>query len=185
LANEQANASGLAGRYATALFELASERGDLGGVDEDLRRLATLLGQSAEFRFATRSPALSREQQAALMASVAESLELSGLVGNFLGVLARNRRLAALDEVVQAFSRLVAAHKGETRAEVRSAKALDKTQMAALEAKLKALAGQEVRIDAQVDESLIGGLVVRIGSRMIDGSVASKLASLERAMKGV
>lgn len=185
LADEQAIASGVAGRYATALFELAREKDELEDVDANLRHLAALLEESSEFRYATRSPALSREEQAALMAAVAEHLGLAGMVADFLGVLAKNRRLAELGEIVAAFSRLMAAHKGEVRAEVRSAKALDKTQTEALKAKLKALAGQEVTIEASVDESLIGGLVIRIGSRMIDGSVASKLAGLERAMKGV
>lgn len=185
LADEQAIASGVAGRYATALFELAREKGELEDVDADLRHLDALLEESPEVRYATRSPALSRAEQASLMASLAEHLGLVGLVANFLGVLAKNRRLGELDEIATVFSRLVAAHKGEVRAEVISAKALDDAQSEALKAKLKELAGREVTIDARVDEGLIGGLIVRIGSRMIDGSVATKLASLERAMKGV
>lgn len=185
MADEQAIASGVAGRYATALFELAREKGELDEVDANLRHLAALLEESPEFRYATRSPSLSRREQASLMAGVAKEIGLAGVVANFLGVLARNRRLAELGEIASAFARLMAAHRGEIRAQVRSAKALDKTQTEALKAKLKALAGQEVTIEASVDESLIGGLVIRIGSRMIDGSVASKLAALERAMKGV
>jgi len=185
LADEQAIASGVAGRYATAVFELALEQKALEETDANLRHLAALLSESSEFRYATRSPALSREQQAGLMARVAESLGLSKLAANLLGVLARNRRLGELAEIARAFSQLVATHKGEVRAEVVSAKALDEAQTEALKTKLKALAGREVTIDSRVDDNLIGGLIVRIGSRMIDGSVATKLASLERAMKGV
>jgi len=185
LAQEHSIASGLAGRYATALFELALDEKAIDQADEDLRRVASLLRESAEFRYAAQSPALSRGQQGDLMARVAKELELSKLVANFLGVLAANRRLAELRAIIDTFSALVADHKGEVRAEVRTAKPLSDTQTDALKAKLAKLAGREVTIDASVDESLIGGLVVRIGSRMIDGSVATKLATLERAMKGV
>lgn len=182
---QKAIVSGLSGRYATALFELAHERGTLEAVEGDMNALAALLEQSAEFRRLVKTPLLKRAQQGAAAAKVVQEMELSDITGNFLGVLAENRRLNALSGIIRDFRALLAQHKGEVTAKVVSAKPLNDTQMKALTAKLKQIAGRDVSIDARVDKALIGGLVVRIGSRMIDGSIATKLGNLERAMKGV
>lgn len=177
--------SGLSGRYAVALFDLAYDSKALDGVFGDLDRLDALLAESDEFRKMIVSPVLSRAEQGQIVARVAEELELGATVAAFLGVLARNRRLAILRAVIGDARRLLESHRGVTRAEVISAQALDPEQVKAVQARLKEMMGRAVTIDARVDESLIGGLVVRMGSRMIDGSLATRLDGLERAMKGV
>lgn len=182
---EIAIVSGLSGRYAKALFALAIDQKSVETVDADLERLKALLADSKEFTYIVHSPVLGRAQHGQAVAALADDMSLSGLTKNFLGVLARNRRLNILATTIRDFKTLLAAHKGEETAVVTSARPLNKTQMTALTAKLKAIAGRDVALDARVDDSLIGGLVVRLGSRMIDGSIATKLDSLERAMKGV
>jgi F-type H+-transporting ATPase subunit delta len=185
LTAEKAIVSGLSGRYAKALFALAQDQKSVETVDTDLDHLKALLSDSTEFAYIVKSPVLSRPQQGKAVAALAGDLALSGLTQNFLGVLAKNRRLNILAATIRDFKSLLASHRGEETAVVTSARPLNKTQVTALTAKLKAMAGRDVAIDAQVDDSLVGGLVVRLGSRMIDGSVATKLDSLERAMKGV
>lgn len=177
--------SGLSGRYALALYELAEEAGQLETVESELSALSALLNESAELRQIAISKAISRDQAKAAMAKLAAEMKLSGLLGNFLGVLATNRRLGALARIIADFGKLLSARRGEMRAEVRSARPLTDEQLAALSARLKTLAGQEVTLESALDETLIGGLVVRLGSRMIDGSIASRLSRLERAMKGI
>ncbi|GEQ98699.1 ATP synthase subunit delta [Iodidimonas gelatinilytica] len=182
---EKAIVSGLSGRYATALFELAQAQDALDTVESDLSKLKALMADGADIAAMVASPVLTRTQQGAMVASLAKPLGLSPLTMKFLGVLAQNRRLNTLAPAIRDFAALQAAHKGEVTADIRSARALTKTQMTALEAKLKSIAGRDVAINADVDPSLIGGLVIKLGSRMIDGSIATKLDSLERAMKGV
>ncbi len=182
---EKAIISGLSGRYATALFELAREGGELEVIERDLATLQQLLAESAPLGQIVRSPVMTRAAQAAAMARLAESAGFADLTARFLGVLATNRRLAVLGDIIRDFSRLMAFHRGEVRAAVTAARPLDAKRVAALAAKLKTIVGREVTVDTTVDEALIGGLVVRIGSRMIDGSIATKLTRLERAMKGM
>ncbi len=182
---EKAIIWGLSGRYATALFELARERGELEAIERDLAVLERLLEESAPLGQIVRSPVMTRAAQAAAMVRLAESAGLADLTARFLGVLASNRRLAALGDIIRDFSRLMAVHRGEVRAAVIAARPLDTKRVEALKAKLRTIVGRAVTVDTTVDESLIGGLVVRIGSRMIDGSIATKLARLERAMKGM
>lgn len=177
--------SGLPGRYATALFELAEEAGALEDVEKEMAGLARLAEESEDFAAFLRSPVLGRAQQGKAIAAVADKAGLSGLTTRLLGVLAANRRLAVLPGVARDFAALMAAHRGEVTAEVTSARPLDAKGVDKLANKLKAIAGSEVRIETRVDERLIGGLVVRLGSRMIDTSVATRLAGLERAMKGM
>lgn len=177
--------SGLSGRYATALFELADKADVLAKVEDELAGLALLAAENADFAGFLRSPVLGRAQQGAAIAAVAKKLGLSDLTTRLLGVLAINRRLAALPGVARDFATLMAAHRGEVTAEVTSARPLGAAGKDKLEDKLKAIAGSKVRIETKVDERLIGGLVVRLGSRMIDTSVATRLAGLERAMKGI
>lgn len=182
---DKAIVSGLSGRYAVALFDLASDDESLDRIAGDLDRLDALLTESDDFRRTIASPVLGRDQQGQLVARVASELDLCETVAAFLGVLAQNRRLSILDAAIRDFRRLREAYRGEARADVATAQPLDAEQMEALQARLKDMTGRDVAIDARVDESLIGGLVVRMGSRMIDGSLATRLDGLERAMKGV
>ncbi|WP_338445525.1 F0F1 ATP synthase subunit delta [Pelagerythrobacter marensis] len=174
----------LSGRYASALFDLAAEKGTVTAVESDLEKLSAALAESAEMRAATTNPELSRKAQGAAMAGVARLLGLSDLTGNFLGVLANNRRLGELPTIIRAFRAIAAAQRGEVTAEVASAHALTEAQLGALRDKLTAREGRTVKIDAKVDPDLLGGLVVTIGSKRIDGSIRTRLNSLAQAMKG-
>jgi len=174
----------LAGRYAVALFELALENKQLDSVEASLAKLKATLDDSPEFRALTTSPLVGRREAKAATAAVTKSLGLDPLTGNFLGVLADNRRLAQLGSAIRDFNLVAAQYRGETNAEVASAHPLSRDQVAALKAQLKSLAGRDVTVDLNVDPSLLGGLVVRMGSRMIDGSLRTKLNALASAMKG-
>ncbi|MXO69108.1 F0F1 ATP synthase subunit delta [Altererythrobacter marinus] len=174
----------LPGRYASALFDLAAEKGTVTAVESDLEKLSAALAESADMRAVTTNPELSRKAQGAAMEGVARLLGLSDLTGNFLGVLAANRRLGALPAIVRAFRAIAAAQRGEVSAEVASAHALTDAQLAALKEKLTAREGRTVKLDAKVDPDLLGGLVVTIGSKRIDGSIRTRLNSLAHAMKG-
>jgi len=174
----------LAGRYAAALFELAEENKHLDAVESSLAKLKSVLADSSEFAALTTSPLVGRAEAVTATKAVSESLQLDPLTTNFLGTLAENRRLAQLGATIRAFSSIAAQYRGEANAEVISARPLSDAQVAALKAKLKSLAGRDVNVDMNVDPSLLGGLVVRMGSRMIDGSLRTKLNSLACAMKG-
>jgi F-type H+-transporting ATPase subunit delta len=173
----------LAGRYASALFELASENGTVTTVESDLESLASALRESADLRDVTNSPQLSRSAQAEAIAGVAKYLGLSGLTTNFLGVLASNRRLSALGNMIAAFKAIAAAQRGEVTATVTSAHPLSEDQLAILKDKLTARQGRTVMLSADVDPELLGGLVVTIGSQRIDASIRTRLNSLAQAMK--
>jgi F-type H+-transporting ATPase subunit delta len=174
----------LAGRYAAALFELAGENKQLDAVESSLAKVKAALAESVEFAELTTSPLVGRAAAVTSAIAVADSLGLDPLTKNFLGTLAENRRLAQLGAAIRAFSTIAAQYRGEANAEVASAHPLTDDQVAALKAKLKSLAGRDVNVDMTVDPSLLGGLVVRMGSRMIDGSIRTKLNSLASAMKG-
>lgn len=184
MAGAQADATGLAGRYATALFDLAQEREALDAVTGDLARFR-LLDESAEFARLVRSPIVSRDDQVKAVTAIADKLGMNELTRNFVGYVASQRRLFSLAAMIRSFEALVARARGEVIAEVTSAHALTDEQKSALEAALKQAVGGAVAIRTDVDPSLIGGLVVRVGSRMIDGSIRTKLHSLKLAMKGV
>ncbi|MEA1617814.1 F0F1 ATP synthase subunit delta [Erythrobacter sp. T5W1-R] len=173
----------LAGRYASALFDLASENGKVTAVEKDLDTLSAALGESPELRAATTNPQLSRGAQGAAMAALAKHLKLNALTANFLGVLANNRRLAALPGIVAAFKAIAAAQRGEVSAKVTSAHPLSQEQLATLKDKLTARQGRTVMLSAEVDPDLLGGLVVTIGSQRIDASIRTRLNSLAQAMK--
>ena len=177
--------SGLAGRYAAALFELAAAEGALDGVAADLDDIAALIAESADLERLVRSPVLSREDQGRALAAVLERAGTGDLCKRFVGLVARNRRLFALADMVRAFRILLAEHRGEITAQVVSARPLGEGQMATVKASLAELVGQDVSVEASVDEDLIAGLVVKVGSRMIDSSLRTKLRNLEFAMKGV
>jgi F-type H+-transporting ATPase subunit delta len=174
----------LAGRYATALFELARDERQLEAVGNSLSGLKSALGESDALRALTTSPLVSREDALKTVAAVAASMNLDPITGNFLGVLANNRRLGQLPAVIRFFNLLAASHRGETTAEVTSAHPLDDGQVAALKANLKTRLGRDVAVDLSVDPAILGGLVVKVGSQMIDGSIRTKLNNLAHAMKG-
>lgn len=174
----------LSGRYATALFELAREGKALDSVSKSLESIKAALAGSADFAALTTNPLLSRDAAAKGVAAVAAKLGVDALTARFLGVLAQNRRLAQLPAVIRAFAALAAQHRGEATAEVTSAHPLDASQVDALKAKLKAKVGRDVAVDLKVDPEILGGLVVRIGSQMIDSSIRTRLNSLAVAMKG-
>jgi len=174
----------LAGRYAIALFELADEQKQLDTVGESLAALKQALAESDDFRTLTTSPLIGREQAVAAVAASAGAMALDPITTNFLGVLAKNRRLGQLGNVIRAFNLLAARHRGEISAEVTSAHALDEGQVDALRQNLRTRYGADIAVDLSVDPAILGGLVVKIGSRMIDGSIRTKLNMLAQAMKG-
>ena len=174
----------LAGRYASALFDLARDERQIESVSASLNMVKATLAESADFRALTTSPLINRVEAAKAIGPTAEALGVDPLTRRFLGVLATNGRLAQLDAVIRTFDRLAAEHRGESTAEVTSAFPLNDDQMTALKANLKARGGNDVAIDAKVDPSILGGIVVRLGSRMIDASIKTKLNNLAYAMKG-
>ncbi|WP_343520803.1 F0F1 ATP synthase subunit delta [Sphingomonas sp.] len=174
----------LSGRYATALFELARENGAIDKVESSLATVKQALADSPEFAALTSSPLLGRGDAARGVAAAARAMQLDSLTANFLGVLAQNRRLAALPGIVRDFRTLAARHRGETTAEVVSAHPLSASQVTELKAQLRQRVGRDVNVDLSVDPSLLGGLVVKIGSQMIDSSIKTRLNTLAHAMKG-
>ena len=174
----------LAGRYATALFELARDERQLEAVGASLAALRDGLRDSAELRDLTTSPLIGRDDAVKAVKAVAASMGLDPITANFVGVLAQNRRLGQLSSVIRYFNLLAAAHRGETTAEVVSAHPLSDDQVAALKTNLKSRVGRDVAVDLTVDPTILGGLVVMVGSQMIDGSIRTKLNNLAHAMKG-
>jgi F-type H+-transporting ATPase subunit delta len=166
------------------LFELARDQRQIEAVGSSLQTVAGTLQTSNEFRAVTTSPLIGRQDAAKAIAATAAALKLDPVTTNFLGEVARNGRLRQLPEIIRLFNRLAAEHRGETTAEVVTARPLDDEQVAALKANLRARAGREVTIDSRVDPSILGGIVVRLGSQMIDASIRTKLNTLATAMKG-
>ena len=176
---------GLAARYAAALFELADEKKQLDDVAADLASLKQAIGESADLRRLLRSPVLSRAEQSRAMAATLEAAGASDLVRRFVGLAARNRRLFVLPDMIDAYLSQLAQRRGEVTAEVVSARPLTDAQRDAVAAALRKAIGGQVAVAARVDPGLIGGLVVKVGSRLIDSSLRSKLQRLQHAMKGV
>ena len=174
----------LSGRYATALFELARDSKALPKVEASLAAVRQALDESADFKALTTSPLIQRGAAANAIAAAAGVLKLDATTTNFLGVLAQNRRLNQLPQIIRAFRTLAARHRGETTAEVVSAHPLDADQVEALKQQLRTRVGGDVTVDLSVDPSLLGGLVVKIGSQMIDSSIKTRLNTLAQAMKG-
>jgi F-type H+-transporting ATPase subunit delta len=185
LASDTTGVSGLAERYAAALFDLADERRMLDEVATNLRELRAMLQASGDFLRLIRSPVLSRDQQAKAVGLVAEGAGLSPLVRDFLAVVARNRRLFAVPAMIEAFLAKLAARRGEVTAEVFAAQPLSEAQLGALNEQLRRSIGSRVSVDVHVDPGLIGGLIIKLGSRMVDGSIKSKLQRLQLAMKSI
>ena len=182
--NSSGITASLQGRYASALYDLAFDNKAVSAVEDDLGKVGQAIAESADLAALIRNPRVTRDASAQAMDALAKLLKLSPLTTQFLGVLAANRRLAALPDVVQAFTAISAAARGEVNAQVTSAHPLDAKQLAALAAKLKEREGKDVKITANVDPAILGGLVVRIGSRQIDSSIRTRLNSLANAMKG-
>jgi len=183
MAGEDPITSGMAGRYATALFELALEQKAVDAVRNDLDRFDAMLADSEDLRRLVRSPVFTAEEQGKALGAVLDKAGIAGLAANFLQLVARNRRLFAVRDMVKAYRALVARHKGEVKAQVKVAEKLSDAHLAALKDALKSVTKQEVRIDLEVDPAIIGGLVVKLGSRMVDSSLRTKLNSIKIAMK--
>ena len=178
--------TGLAGRYAIALYALAIDGRKVDAIHDELGRLSDLIDESQDLRKLLESPILSREEQQRAITAIMEKAGADALTLKFLGTLASNGRLSALSRVIQAFQQEHARRRGQVSAEVISAVALDDSRKVVVEKTVARLAGSDkVSLSMRVDPSLIGGLVVRIGSRMIDSSIKTKLSRLESAMKGV
>jgi len=175
----------MAGRYASALFELALEEHALDAVNADLERFDALIDESADLRRLVRSPAFTAETQSRALAAVLDRAGIGGLAGRFLQVVSVNRRLFAAQDMVKGFRKLVAEHKGETSAEVTLAERPSEPHLDAIKGALKSVTKKDVRIDVKVDPSIIGGLIVKLGSRMVDSSLRTKLNSIKQAMKEV
>ena len=172
-------------RYATAVFELAKDGGDLAALESDVDALAAAVADSSDFVDLIKSPVYSREEQGTAMASLADKMGLSGVTANTLKLMASKRRLFVIPQMLASLRDMIAEEKGEVTAEVQSAKALSDEQQASLAETLKASVGRDVKMNVSVDESLIGGLIVKVGSKMIDTSIRSKLAALQNTMKEV
>jgi len=184
VANPGGISASLQGRYASALFDLASENGTVSAVESDLEKIDQALGESPELAGLIHNPQISRSEAGKALEAVAGMLSLSPLTCNFLGVMAANRRLGRLPETIRAFSTIAANARGEATAEVTSAHSLGVDQVEALRQKLEAREGRNVKILTSVDPDLLGGLVVTIGSKRIDSSIRTRLNSLAQAMKG-
>lgn len=174
----------LSGRYATALFELARDERQLDAVSADLDTVSQALRESDDFRLLTQSPLIGRKAAAGAVAAAAGAMGLGPIASHFLGVMAANGRLRELSAVIRAYKSLAARHRGEAHAEVVSAHPLDAAQMGALKDRLRKRYGREVTVDAAVDPAILGGLIVRLGSIQIDGSIRTKINGLAQAMKG-
>ncbi len=184
LVSSEASGS-VAERYSQALFELAEQQSALDAVAQDLVRFRGLVGESVDLRRLLRSPVISRADQQKAILALADHLGVGALTRNFLGLVAQQRRLFALLDIIDAYLGRLAAHRGEVKAQVATAVPLGQSQIGAIEAALKRVIGGAVSLDVTVDPSLLGGLVVKVGSRMVDGSLKTKLQHLQLAMKGV
>lgn len=185
MAKTGSSISAVAERYAGSLFDLAREAGNVADVEGSLAAFEAMLNESPDLLRLIRSPVFSAEDQLRAITAIVDKAGIGGLAGSFLKVVAQNRRLFAIPAIIRAFRRIAAEARGETTAEVTSAHALTQEQEDELRATLKGVAGKDVNISVTVDPSLLGGLVVKMGSRQIDTSLKTKLASLKLALKEV
>jgi F-type H+-transporting ATPase subunit delta len=183
VAAEDPSVSGVSGRYATALFELARDEKSIDAVRADLDKFDAMLSESADLKRLVRSPVFAADAQLKALSAVLDKAGITGVSANFLKVLTNNRRLFAVADVIRAFRALVARFKGEASAEVTVAEPLSDKNLDALKAALKQVSGKDVTLNVKVDPSIIGGLVVKLGSRMVDSSLRTKLNSIKHAMK--
>lgn len=178
-----APASAIAQRYADALFDLARESGAIEPVERDVAALRKAIGASADFRKMLTSPVYDRDAQARAVSAIADKAGFSPLARNFLGLVAKNRRLFALESITAAFAARMAAHRGEVTAEAISAAPLNDDQTRRLRGEIELHLGKAVNLNTRVDPDLLGGLVVKVGSKMIDSSLRTKLSRLKSVMK--
>ena len=183
MAAEDPSVSGVSGRYATALFELARDQKLVDEVAADLDKFGALLSDSADLKRLVRSPVFAADAQSKALSAVLDKAGIAGISANFLKVLTANRRLFAVSDVIRAYRALVAKFKGETTADVTVAETLSGKNLDALKVALKSVTGKDVALNVKVDPSIIGGLVVKLGSRMVDSSLRTKLNSIKHAMK--
>jgi len=184
VAGEKAHEIGLAGRYATAVFELAEAANAIDAVAADFAALRTAIHASPDFARLVRSPAFSRETQAKALKPILEKMGVNPLTAKFIKLVASKRRLFVLEGIIAAYNRKVARLKGEVEAEITSARALSAAETAELSRVLKTRLGREPRLSTRVDPHLLGGLIVKLGSRMIDSSIRTKLNGIRAAMRG-
>ena len=184
MAGEHSIISGVAGRYAGALFELALENKAVDAVRADLDRFEAMISESAELNRLVRSPVFGADEQLKALSAVLERAGIGGLTANFLRVVTTNRRLFAVRDMIRAYRALVARHRGEVSAQITVAEPLNDSNLDALKDALKnATGGKEIALDVKIDPSIIGGLIVKIGSRMVDSSLRTKLNAIKFAMK--
>lgn len=184
MASEKGHETGLAGRYANAVFELAQDGALVDRVADDFATLRMLIEKTPEMAMMVRSPLLSRERQIHALKPVLEKIGASDLTQKFVLLLAQKRRLGAFPAIIASYNHLVARLKGEVEAEIVSARPLSAAETDQLKAVLKSRLGREPRLHAKIDPTLLGGLVVKVGSRMIDSSIRTKLMGLRAAMRG-
>jgi len=185
VAADSGGVSGLAARYASALYELADSQSAIDAVAGDLGKLKSMIDGSDDFRRFIKSPVVSRIDQSKGIAAIAGHAKLTDLTQKFLGLVAKNRRLFALPGMIAGFLEILASRRGLATAEVTSAAPLSDAQVSAIAAALKSTAGTSVSVVTKLDPSILGGLIVRVGSRMVDSSLKSKLQRLKLSMKGV
>jgi F-type H+-transporting ATPase subunit delta len=183
VAGEDATVSGMAGRYATALFELALEQNAIDAVRADLDRFDAMIADSPELTRLVRSPVFTSEEQTRAVSAVLERAGIGGLSAKFLRLVAQNRRLFAVREIARGFRNMVSRHRGEAVADVTVAEPLSEQHLGSLKDALKSVTGKDVALNVKVDPAIIGGLVVKLGSRMVDTSLRTKLNALKFAMK--
>jgi F-type H+-transporting ATPase subunit delta len=183
VAAENPSVSGVSGRYATALFELARDEKSIDVVTADLDKFQAMLADSADLKRLVRSPVFAADAQLKALTVLLERAGISGVAAQFLKVLTANRRLFAVNDVIKAFRALVAKFKGEATADVTVAESLSDKNLDVLKAALKSVTGKDVALNVKIDPSIIGGLVVKVGSRMVDSSLRTKLNSIKHAMK--
>lgn len=183
MATDDPQTATVPGRYASALFDLAKEQNQVADVERDLIAFRGMLDESDDLERLVRSPIFTAHDQIGALSSVLDKAEISGLTAKFLKLIARNRRLFAVSDMITTYRSLASADRGEVPAEVTSAVPLDDAQVASIKDKIKASIGQDVQLDTSVDPSILGGLIVKVGSRMIDSSLRTKLSLLKTRMK--
>jgi F-type H+-transporting ATPase subunit delta len=184
VASEEPVVSGLAGRYATAVFELAQEEKSVDALARDFSALKGMIAESPDLALFVRAPVFSRDEHKTGMDALLRRMEASPLTVRFVLTLAEKRRLYALADIIRAFETMLARQRGEVDAEVTSARPLNDAQVLELKRTLKAKLGRDARLETKVDPTLLGGLIVKVGSRMIDSSLRTKLEGLRAAMRG-
>lgn len=185
MATDQINTASMPGRYASALFELAKEQEAIARIEADLSRFDALLIESEDLRRLVASPVFAADDQGRALAAVLDKVEIDGLAANFLQLITRNRRLFAVPQMIKAFKAFAADHRGEVTAEVTTAQPLNDEQTATLKQTLNDSVGKDVQLDVRVDPAILGGLIVKIGSRMIDSSLRTRLTTMKVSLKTV